>query len=167
MMNLVTKITFFLAPCIFWVFLNGVSLKASGISLLIIISSISYLLSYYVGILPLVQKFKPSFILYIFWLLREILKSTFDVLKIVWSRDMRLSENMDWLDTNTSDESFLTIYGNSITLTPGTVTLDIKNNMILVHSLRKASFDDLEKGEMENKIKGVLQLNSDSPKEEQ
>jgi multicomponent Na+:H+ antiporter subunit E len=100
--------------------------------------------------------------LYIFWLLREILKSTFDVLKIVWSRDMNLSENMDWLDTNTSDESFLTIYGNSITLTPGTATLDIKNNMILVHSLRKASFDDLKKGEMENKIKGILQLNADS-----
>ena len=164
MMNLVTKITFFLAPCLFWLFLNGVTLSVGGISLLIIVSLISYLISHYVHILPLTQKFKPNFILYIFWLVKEILKSTFGVLKIVWSKDMNLSENMDWLDTSTSDESFLTIYGNSITLTPGTVTLDIENNMILVHSLRKTSFDDLKKGEMENKIREGLKLNSDTLK---
>ncbi|MCZ6914779.1 MAG: Na+/H+ antiporter subunit E, partial [Rickettsia endosymbiont of Ixodes persulcatus] len=45
---------------------------------------------------------------------------------------------------------------NSITLTPGTVTLDINNNMLLVHALNKSSITDLQRGIMIKKIKQIL-----------
>ena len=44
------------------------------------------------------------------------------------------------------------IYANSITLTPGTLTLEIDGNLIYVHALCDSSFKELEIGEMDKKI---------------
>lgn len=161
-MNLVIKILPLLLLILLSACLNGINFNTHGVILLVIIPLTSYLLAFYLRILPTSLKIRPSFIIYCFWLVKEIFKSTFDVLKIIWSRNMNLSETMEWLSASDNDETLMTIYGNSITLTPGTVTLDIKNDMLLIHSLKKSSFADLEKGEMENKIKKVL-LTSPTP----
>ena len=44
------------------------------------------------------------------------------------------------------------IYANSITLTPGTVTMEMTENKIKVHSLSKESADNLQNGCMANKV---------------
>lgn len=159
-MNLVTRILPLFLLILLSVCLNEASFSVHGVVLLIIVPLISYLLAYYLRILPATLKLKLNFIVYSIWLIKKIFKSTFDVLKIIWSKDMNLSETMEWLSTSGSDDTFLTIYGNSITLTPGTVTLDIKNDMLLIHSLRKSSFDELKQGEMEKKIKNILHISS-------
>ncbi|MEE8130099.1 MAG: Na+/H+ antiporter subunit E, partial [Vicinamibacterales bacterium] len=41
---------------------------------------------------------------------------------------------------------------NSITLTPGTVTLDVNGDEFLVHALTEASARDLERGTMPDKV---------------
>ncbi|WP_341789605.1 Na+/H+ antiporter subunit E [Rickettsia endosymbiont of Polydrusus tereticollis] len=94
-------------------------------------------------------------ILYFCRLLVEICKSAFAVIKIVWSRDMKIEPTFEWLDAEELTEIGQVIYGNSITLTPGTVTLDVKNHMLLVHALNKSSIDDLKNGIMLNKVKGI------------
>jgi len=54
-----------------------------------------------------------------------------------------------------SDFSKVT-YGNSITLTPGTITMDIDGDEMHVHSLSKKVEDDLESGDMERRIATVF-----------
>jgi len=44
------------------------------------------------------------------------------------------------------------IYANSITLTPGTVTLDLKGDKIRVHALDSAGAEDLKTGDMANAV---------------
>jgi multicomponent Na+:H+ antiporter subunit E len=45
------------------------------------------------------------------------------------------------------------VYANSITLTPGTVTLAIEGDEILVHALTQADANVLETGEMDRKAR--------------
>ncbi len=49
------------------------------------------------------------------------------------------------------------IYANSITLTPGTVSIVLKNNVILVHALYQSGIDDLVAGEMSRRVLQVDQ----------
>ena len=44
------------------------------------------------------------------------------------------------------------IYANSITLTPGTVSVDIDENGITVHALTRQAASDLETGEMDRRV---------------
>ena len=51
------------------------------------------------------------------------------------------------------------IYANSITLTPGTITLDVRDDIILVHNLTDEMADDLLTNEMDRR---VTQLEGDA-----
>ncbi|WCR56703.1 MAG: hypothetical protein PG979_000760 [Rickettsia asembonensis] len=99
---------------------------------------------------------KIKFILYFPWLLLEIWESAFSVIKIIWQRKIEIEPFFEWIDTEGLEEISEVIYSNSITLTPGTVTLDINNNMLLVHALNKSSITDLQRGRMIKKIKQIL-----------
>ncbi len=99
---------------------------------------------------------KIKFILYFPWLLLEIWKSAFSVIKIIWQRKIEIEPVFEWIDAEGLEEIGEVIYSNSITLTPGTVTLDINNNMLLVHALNKSSITDLQRGRMIKKIKQIL-----------
>jgi multicomponent Na+:H+ antiporter subunit E len=44
------------------------------------------------------------------------------------------------------------IYANSITLTPGTVTVDVDGGVLTVHALTQDSADDVKSGEMDSKV---------------
>ena len=43
-------------------------------------------------------------------------------------------------------------YANSITLTPGTISLDVRDNQILVYALTKEAADGVESGEMDRRV---------------
>jgi multicomponent Na+:H+ antiporter subunit E len=44
------------------------------------------------------------------------------------------------------------IYGNSITLTPGTLTVAEDGNLLTVHALTAAGADDIETGAMDRRV---------------
>ena len=54
-----------------------------------------------------------------------------------------------------SDISWVAM-ANSITLTPGTITMDIREGEFFVHAIDKKVAYDLDTGEMEDKIAHVL-----------
>ncbi len=99
-----------------------------------------------------------SIILYFTWLFWEICKSAFSVIKIIWQSNILVEPVFEWVDAEGLEDIGEIIYGNSITLTPGTVTLDINNNMLLVHALDKSSIDDLHNGKMIKKIKKTFRV---------
>ena len=51
-----------------------------------------------------------------------------------------------------SDELGQTVYANSITLTPGTVSIDVADNVITVHAIMDDTADGLRTGEMDQKV---------------
>ena len=46
-------------------------------------------------------------------------------------------------------------YANAITLTPGTVTIEVEKNDLLIHALSKELSEDLQTGEMDRLITGL------------
>jgi multicomponent Na+:H+ antiporter subunit E len=46
----------------------------------------------------------------------------------------------------------LATYANSITLTPGTITTDVKGNVLTIHALERAGAIDLEEGGMNARV---------------
>ncbi|WP_108883550.1 Na+/H+ antiporter subunit E [Anderseniella sp. Alg231-50] len=86
------------------------------------------------------------------WLLLEIAKSNVEVAKIILSGKMNIDPVMIRLKAGQATEMGQVIYGNSITLTPGTITVDIEDGDLLVHALAQSGADGLHEGEMDRRI---------------
>lgn len=64
---------------------------------------------------------------------------------------------MRWINLSSSESDvMITIYANSITLTPGTVTVLIEKDKLFVHALDESFMSDLESCKMLDKIKYML-----------
>ncbi len=93
-----------------------------------------------------------KYIPYGFWLVVEILKSNIDVCKRILNP--KLPINPDLITVKSSQRSDLAkvAFANSITLTPGTISIDVEGNNIEVHSLAEIGIEGLETGEMDKRI---------------
>ncbi|WP_425363443.1 Na+/H+ antiporter subunit E [Candidatus Tisiphia endosymbiont of Hybos culiciformis] len=111
-----------------------------------IIVGIAYLFAIKLNLIPNKVYCHYYSILYFIWLIKEILLSSLAVIKIIWCKNLNLQPVFEWVNSEQKDDASLVVYGNSITLTPGTVTLDISNNMLLVHALEQSSIDNLKFG---------------------
>lgn len=86
------------------------------------------------------------------WLLWQIVKSNVDVARIVLSPRMPIERQIVWVKASQVDDLGYVIYGNSITLTPGTVTIDLIDDKIGVHALSDAFAEDLKSGDMDRRV---------------
>jgi multicomponent Na+:H+ antiporter subunit E len=86
------------------------------------------------------------------WLLWAIIKANIDVALRILSPRLPISPTM--VEVQTSQKSALgqVIYANSITLTPGTVSVDLTDGMIIVHALSRESAEALMDGEMDRRV---------------
>lgn len=87
------------------------------------------------------------------WLIWEIVKSAWAVTKIVLHPRLPISPTMTVVDASQRTAAGIVTYGNSITLTPGTITTDIKSNRLTVHALVRDGALDLEAGGMNERVK--------------
>ena len=92
------------------------------------------------------------FIGYWLWLLVEIVKSSLDVTRRIWSPSLPISPTLYILKVGQPGELGQVIYANSITLTPGTVTVRLDGGDILVHAIAREVGDDLAAGEMDRRV---------------
>jgi len=90
-------------------------------------------------------------ILYWPWLLWEIAKANIDIARVIVQRKMPIAPTV--LRIKASQESALgqVIYANSITLTPGTVTIELEDGMLNVHALTQGAAEGLLTGEMDRR----------------
>ncbi len=92
----------------------------------------------------------PVFLAYIMW---EIVKSNVDVLKRILSFDDKaVSPSLEEFPLPQTTDLGRVIYANSITLTPGTVSVELTKDSVIVHALAKDFADDLVSGEMAKAI---------------
>lgn len=93
-----------------------------------------------------------NFFKYPLWIFKEIVKSSIDVTKIIWSSSLNISPEVAWVQTSLKDDIGLTFFANSITLTPGTVSVVVREGTIYVHALTKPAMEDLRGGEMSRRV---------------
>ncbi len=89
---------------------------------------------------------------YVPWLLLEIAKANIHVAGVIWSPRLPIRRRLFSVPTSQASELGNAIYANSITLTPGTVALDVRRDTILVHALTQDSQEGLETGEMDRRV---------------
>jgi len=88
---------------------------------------------------------------YVVWLLAEIVKSNLAVTRLLCSRRMSLHPRTLRIRAGQSSELGRMVHANSITLTPGTVSIEVDEDWIDVHSLEGAA-PMLEEGEMDRRV---------------
>ena len=96
-------------------------------------------------------------IAYIPWHLYQIIISNFYLAKLVFSPISHLNPHFVPYPTKLTNGLALVTFANSITLTPGTITIELKDNTFYVHAIDSKVADDLLTGEMENRIEKVFQ----------
>ncbi len=73
------------------------------------------------------------FMVYLYVLLKNLILSNLQISKRILSKDMKLSPAIVAVKTNLESDWKKLLLANSITLTPGTLTLDIKDDMLFIH----------------------------------
>lgn len=90
------------------------------------------------------------------WLFIEIFKSNISVAKMIISPEMPIKPFLKIVPATQDTEIGRVLYANSITLTPGTVAMNVSTSRgIIVHALHKDSIKELEQGEMHNRVVAV------------
>lgn len=93
--------------------------------------------------------------LYWVWLLKEILMSAIHVSRVILQREMPIRPAMLRIRPTQRTEMGDVIFANSITLTPGTVTVALEDGEFLVHALTKEAADGLLTGEMDARVTAI------------
>jgi multicomponent Na+:H+ antiporter subunit E len=88
----------------------------------------------------------PLFAVLLFW---EIIKANWDVIKRVLAPSLPISPRIIQFDTYLESDVAKTVLANSITLTPGTVTVDIVGSRFYIHCLAAEHGEDLLDGKLE------------------
>lgn len=109
------------------------------------------------GILPKKIISPLKIIRYSFWLIKEIIFSSIAVTKIIWSSQINIKPRIVEIDSYFKSPGLASIYANSITLTPGTISIDTYDNKILVHALMPSNIRELAAGDMQKTISKFLQ----------
>ena len=74
------------------------------------------------------------------------------VVKHIWLGGRSISPTLATINVTQDTDLGKMIYANSITLTPGTVTVDVVGNQFTVHSLMRENIDALKCGDMDRRV---------------
>ena len=89
---------------------------------------------------------------YFFYLVGEIFKSAWGTMVLIWSPEKEIEPRVTSFRTHLRTDAGKVVLANSITMTPGTITVDVQDDLFLIHCLDE-SFDVGQEGfEMEDRI---------------
>ena len=95
------------------------------------------------------------------WLIVEIIKANIAVARAIVRRRMPINPSVIEVKATQETELGQVIYANSITLTPGTVTIDIDKDIMIVHALTRSAAEGLESGDMDRRVSALEAHSSD------
>lgn len=91
------------------------------------------------------------------WLAVEIVKSNLDVARTILSSPAAADPSVFRVKAGQGDELGRVTYANSITLTPGTVTMEVDpDGWLTIHALNRSSREGLEGGEMDRRVSRLM-----------
>jgi multicomponent Na+:H+ antiporter subunit E len=92
------------------------------------------------------------FFFYLFWLFIEIAKSNWTVTRMILARTMPIRQNLFEVPYTQKSDLGQVIFANSITLTPGTLTIETEAGDFLVHALAYCPTDIAALADMDRRV---------------
>ncbi len=86
------------------------------------------------------------------WLAVEIVKASLDVARRILDPKLPIHPLLVRVKASQASELGQVIYANSITLTPGTVSMQVEGGEILVHAIARDMAEDRAGGEMDRRV---------------
>lgn len=139
-----------------WLILNGRATVEIMLFGLVISAALFYFMCRFMGYsgkkeLLLFLLF-PLFMRYLWVLVQEIVKANVCVLKLILSPDLQPEPAFLYFDTDFKTGTARMLLANSITLTPGTITVSVEGDRFFVHCLDR----ELAEGMEESVFVGLL-----------
>jgi len=95
---------------------------------------------------------------YYLWLIKKIIQANITVVKHIWLGKDSISPTLKKIKISQKTDVGKAIYANSITLTPGTLTIDLVGDEIIVHALLNQDVESLRAGEMDRRVSMLERL---------
>jgi multicomponent Na+:H+ antiporter subunit E len=93
----------------------------------------------------------PQTLIYFGWLFKEIVKANYAVVKAVMAPNLEISPTLVKIPAKDKSDLSKTMFANSITLTPGTVSVVMADDHILVHALLSEMSDPEDFSDMSDR----------------
>jgi multicomponent Na+:H+ antiporter subunit E len=100
--------------------------------------------------LKIIETFK-----YAVWLIFEVAKCNLAVVKLLLARKVKIAQQFVEIPVSIKSDLAQVIFANSITLTPGTVTVETEDKLLLVHVL---NLEDTTRSELINMCDKVTRI---------
>jgi multicomponent Na+:H+ antiporter subunit E len=93
--------------------------------------------------------------IYLPWLMWEVIKSNVDVARRILTPSLPIAPRTFTIRASQTTAVGRVLYANSITLTPGTVTIDVRQNEFEIHALTSESAEEVRAGRMDRRVTQV------------
>ncbi|MEO8545376.1 MAG: Na+/H+ antiporter subunit E [Betaproteobacteria bacterium] len=144
----------FVALCAFWLLLSGyftpfLLLAGAGSALAVVLFARRMQVvdseGHPIQLAAMVFRYWP-------WLFIEIIKSAWDVSKIILNPSLPISPTLVRFKPAQASVVGLVIHANSITLTPGTIAIEVSTDEFLVHGLTRNAAQGTIDSEMSRRV---------------
>jgi multicomponent Na+:H+ antiporter subunit E len=148
------RLSWILALAVFWLLLSGyfkgLLLSFGVISVALVVVALTRMDK--VDARPQSLRLNHRLLLYFAWLILEVIRSSLEVAKLVWLSPKNIQPALGVIKTQAKPNTGSVLYANSITLTPGTLSVDLSENEVTVHALQASSLEELREGNMERHV---------------
>lgn len=86
------------------------------------------------------------------WLLAEVASSAWQVARIIVRPSLPISPTLVRISPSQKTDLGLVVHANSITLTPGTISVEVRGDEILVHALTREGAEGVSNGAMDRRV---------------
>ncbi|NKB81849.1 MAG: ABC transporter permease [Nitrospirales bacterium] len=147
---------------ILWVMLSGrfdLFHLGLGVSLSFLVAWINS------GHSPFVPRFQiwGKILLYFPWLFTRIVQSSLHLTKLILHPRLPIQPRLIRYESTLQEPPAVVLLGNSITLTPGTITAEVNGQLLLVHAMDEVSGQDVTSRRLESKIADIFGEKAPSP----
>jgi multicomponent Na+:H+ antiporter subunit E len=149
----------FISLMVFWYIMSGffdITHSLMGVLSVGIVMAINYKLkahSFFEGETDVIKDLRFFYAPYYFaWLLMQIVISGIQVAKILLSPSLPIQTSVVKFKVDFPNPHCKMILGNSITLTPGTLTVDIQGDEFIVHAISPFSFEGIASDAMPQQV---------------
>ena len=108
------------------------------------------------------SSFVPKFrlwsriLLYFPWLFYKIVQSSLHLSKLILHPALPIAPQLISVESKLNHHAAIVLLGNSITLTPGTVTAEVDRNKLIVHALDQPLSECVKNKQIESKIAEIF-----------
>ena len=103
---------------------------------------------------------KPYFFRYIYFLIKNIIISSIQVVKIIYSEKSFINPEIMIVNISNLTDQDKVLFSNLITMTPGTFVISVEKDSFLIHAIDKSNLNFKKNNEITNLLKKMKEKNN-------